>query len=577
MRPTGLDRRDQLRSAVDAILASERDGAITRTDETASIDFKEEAGRRNGPNLEPGSTENPHAATKLANEVACMANSPGGGALIYGVEDGTGAILGTELNIDWLCQRINQAIDVAPDIEERRVGGQRVLILYVAESREPVPDTSGRLRWRVGDSCKPVDRSEWWLHREQAREHDSMADRSTLTADAVTAGAMALVRTDLQADDSETNADILRRIAALRSDGHLSQAARLTLTPARATLIDLTVLDVHGGAVTNRIEPTPSLSLLEQIDDVEQALTALNTYSTQPSDRFALSPQRLVPQTAVREAILNGVIHRDWNSSEPTEVRWISMDSTLVVRSPGGFTGGISASNVLSNRHARYPALADLFRALSLVEKQGLGVDRMYTAMIPLGHRPPTIVEEAGPHVTCTLVGGDPILPIADLFNQIRPLPRRRDTRVAVIVDLLLHSPFTTPEAVAMALQTDVEGAHAALRATAQCTVADAPLIERHTADAWLLEEEPRRIAMPARKAPWFADVVGYASTDTDECRATIRLWCRAFKKISTGDLMRLTGVSRGTAQKILTTMSDQQELHRTGSGRATSYQLAGA
>ena len=52
-------------------------------------------------------------------------------------------------------------------------------------------------------------------------------------------------------------------------DGHLSQAARLTLTPARATLIDLTVLDVHGGAVTNRIEPTPSLSLLEQIDDVE--------------------------------------------------------------------------------------------------------------------------------------------------------------------------------------------------------------------------------------------------------------------------------------------------------------------
>ena len=166
MRPTGLDRRDQLRSAVDAILASERDGAITRTNETASIDFKEEAGRRNGPNLEPGSTENPHAATKLANEVACMANSPGGGALIYGVEDGTGAVLGTELNIDWLCQRINQAIDVAPDIEERRVGGQRVLILYVAESREPVPDTSGRLRWRVGDSCKPVDRSEWWLHRE---------------------------------------------------------------------------------------------------------------------------------------------------------------------------------------------------------------------------------------------------------------------------------------------------------------------------------------------------------------------------------------------------------------------------
>ena len=40
MRPTGLDRRDQLRRDVDEILASERNGAITRIAETSSIDFK---------------------------------------------------------------------------------------------------------------------------------------------------------------------------------------------------------------------------------------------------------------------------------------------------------------------------------------------------------------------------------------------------------------------------------------------------------------------------------------------------------------------------------------------------------
>ena len=199
MRPAGLDRRDQLRRDVDEVLASERNGAITRIAETSSIDFKEEAGRRNGPDLEPGSEQNPTAAVKLADEVACMANSPGGGALILGVEDGTGVVLGTELNTDWLRRRIHQAIDIAPDIEARHVGGQRILVLYVAESREPVPDTSGRLRWRVGDSCAPVDRAEWWLHRERAQDHDSMADRSALTARAVTAGAMALVRADLRA------------------------------------------------------------------------------------------------------------------------------------------------------------------------------------------------------------------------------------------------------------------------------------------------------------------------------------------------------------------------------------------
>ena len=138
MRPTGLERRDRLRQDVDVILASERDGVLTLRMEASAVDFKEEAGRRNGPALEPGETENPVAATKLADEVACMANSPGGGALILGVEDRTGVVLGTELNEDWLRQRIYQAIDVAPDIEVRAVGGQRLLVLLFPPRFDPL-------------------------------------------------------------------------------------------------------------------------------------------------------------------------------------------------------------------------------------------------------------------------------------------------------------------------------------------------------------------------------------------------------------------------------------------------------
>lgn len=573
MHLTSLDRRDQLRQAVAQILSSEHNGAVTRTAETASVDFKEEAGRRHGPNLEPGNTENPEAATKLADEVACMANSPGGGALILGIEDSTGLILGTQLDTEWLRQRIYQAIDVAPAIEEHYVGGQRVLVLYVAESREPVTDTHDRLRWRVGDSCRPVDRAEWWLHRERSRDHDSMSDRSSLTAKDITPGAMRLVRDDLQADDTETNTTLLRRIAALRADHHLSQAARLLLTPARETLVDLTVIDVAGGTVINRVAPDPALSLREQIALIEQSLATLNTYSTQPSDRFALSPQRMIPSSAVREAILNGIIHRDWNSSEPTEIRWITMDSTLIVRSPGGFTGGIDATNVLSNRHARYPALADLFRALTLVEKQGMGVDRMYNAMIPLGHRPPSIIEEAGPHVSCTLVGGEPILPIAELFRLIRPVPRQRDYRVAIIVDMLLRHPFATTQGIAQALQMDTEDAGAALRAAAQCTVHDSALIQSYQ-EAWILGDAARHTAASAQKAPWFAEVLSYTSTTVESCGRVAQSWCHAFSQISTGELMRLTGASRGTAQRALISLADRGDLTRIGSGRSTAYRL---
>ncbi|MGH3979664.1 MAG: ATP-binding protein [Pseudonocardiaceae bacterium] len=98
-----------------------------------------------------------------------------------------------------------------------------------------------------------------------------------------------------------------------------------------------------------------------------------------------------------REAIVNGLVHRDWLQPDPVTVTWVQADSAAQIISPGGFVGGVTADTLLTQRYARHPALADLFQALRLVEKQGLGLDRMYREMVVLGHRPPVIVEEGGP------------------------------------------------------------------------------------------------------------------------------------------------------------------------------------
>src|SRR5699024_961584 len=127
------------------------------------IYFKEEAGRRGAAGrLLPGTAENTKAADQLADEVAAMANTPGGGALIIGVEDRSGDLLGTDLDIEWLRQQIYRRVEVAPEIEARVEQGIRLLVIYTAEAREPVDDTSGRIRWRVGAASVPVDRGEWW-------------------------------------------------------------------------------------------------------------------------------------------------------------------------------------------------------------------------------------------------------------------------------------------------------------------------------------------------------------------------------------------------------------------------------
>ena len=310
-----IEDRVRLRALVDIVLARLGQGAAVSEVERQQVDLKEEAGRRGrGGLLLAGDPHNLAAADSLADEVACMANTPGGGALVVGVEDGTGSLLGAVLDAEWLRHRVWERVEVAPAVEERHVRGARLLVLYVAEAREPVEDTRGQLRWRTGPACTPVDRAEWWLHRHDQAAHDPLAAASTRTPREVTASSLATVRRRVEEAGSYPgapgDADVLTRIGALRPDGHLTRAAALLLCPSDRTLISVSVLDVEGGDV---LAPPPDLggrSALEQLIFVEERLDAVNSAVAVRSG-FAETPVHLLPPAALREAVCNALVHRD--------------------------------------------------------------------------------------------------------------------------------------------------------------------------------------------------------------------------------------------------------------------------
>lgn len=569
MPSTGPQRRRELQAIVDELLSAEKDGYLPTVQEKTSLDFKEEAGRRIRDQLEPGQAQNQVAATKLADEVACFANTPGGGVVVVGVEDETGRILGTALDEEWLRQAIHRAVDVAPSVEAHNVGGQRVLTIFVAESPTVVEDTSDRIRWRVGDHCAPVDRSEWWVHRQEVLNVDVMAAESPTGPEAITHGSWKLLKERLtQEGEPLDRLQALQRIGVMRGD-RLSFAGELLLTSAGRILLELTTLDLPGGQVTNRVVPQASESLLEQLETVQRALDVANDHVVLAQGLTHRSIRR-VPYSAAREAILNGLIHRDWDSAESTRIRWFDVDSMLEVRSPGGFTGGVTSENILAERHARYPALADVFRALGMVEKEGLGVDRMYQTMIVLGHRTPYIAEVAGPHVETTLVGGEPVEGVVEFVDAIRPVERQRDPRLALILEHLLHHAFIDVPTAGRILHRDRQGAEVAMRVATQTSVSSVPLLAPY-ADVWILSPEASELIAHLKEVDPVRQFFRRGSTNPQDLQKVIEEWLTTHSRMTTRDLAELGGVSRNTAQKALMDL-EGLTLEKFGSGRTTAY-----
>jgi ATP-dependent DNA helicase RecG len=581
-----LQDRARARDAVEGCLASLRAGVLPTEAERQIVDVKEEAGRRGaGGILLPSAAQNAAAADHLADEVAAMANTPGGGALIVGIEDRSGDLLGTELDAEWLRHEIYRRIDVAPDVEVRVERGIRLLLIYVAEAREPVEDTGDRLRWRLGANSVPVDRGEWWRHRQGRAGWDPMARPTALGVGQVSDAAVAIARAYLsesaaspesRADDllGASPSELLRRLGVLTVDGHLTEAGALLFCPAPRAWLTWARLDVEGGDILAREDSFAGLSLLEQVQRIEALLGAANDRVTL-SGAFAERVVRQLPTRVAREAVLNGVVHRDWNLHEPNTVTWVEADVSLTVVSPGGFVGGVTKDNVLTQRFSRSPALADAVRALGLVDKQGIGVDRMYREMVTLGHRPPLIAEEPGPRVRTRLVGGPPVVPIMRLTSRIQPGARQRDVQVALIVFTLLHRPFTTPEHMAGVLQRTLGEAEEAIESAARCVIDEQPLIDPYK-NVWVLSAAARRVVLAGREDRELLKrrrILWYVAPDTTDAPDIIDAWLDTHDRITSGDYAAMTGLSLGGARGVLDrTLEDGYLVRGESSGRNAHY-----
>lgn len=99
-----------------------------------------------------------------------------------------------------------------------------------------------------------------------------------------------------------------------------------------------------------------------------------------------------IPEEAIREALINALIHRNYNINSTTKIA--IFDNRIEIFSPGGFPGPLSENNLRSGlTYTRNFAIAKVFRELGFSERLGTGLLKIFSSYEEYGLKEPRIIE----------------------------------------------------------------------------------------------------------------------------------------------------------------------------------------
>ena len=99
-----------------------------------------------------------------------------------------------------------------------------------------------------------------------------------------------------------------------------------------------------------------------------------------------------IPEQAIRESLLNAIIHRNYHIKAPTKIS--IYDDRVEFFSPGQFPGPLSVDNLLSGiSYLRNPILCKILREAAYIEKLGSGFITIFNSYEQRGLKTPQIFE----------------------------------------------------------------------------------------------------------------------------------------------------------------------------------------
>ncbi len=182
----------------------------------------------------------------------------------------------------------------------------------------------------------------------------------------------------------------MKSLGMLSPDGIYSNVAMLLSDQCNSTMKAATFSGLDKTTFQDRREFEGSV--LRQMEEMYAYLNLRNrTRST--FEGLYRTDTRDYPEEALREALLNSLIHRDYSFSASTLIS--VYDDRIEFVSIGGLPSGISLSDVMLGLSVcRNPKLAAIFYRLELIEAYGTGIPKIFKAYSDVKAQPKIEVTE---------------------------------------------------------------------------------------------------------------------------------------------------------------------------------------
>ncbi|MCU0609307.1 MAG: putative DNA binding domain-containing protein, partial [Chitinispirillaceae bacterium] len=347
--------------------------------------------------------------TAAIETISAFANTVGGVVIVGVSDDGeiSGIEIGKETLKDWQNNiKTATAPSLLPDITEFNIEGKTVVVISAQEMPVKPVACRGRYFRRSLNANNQLSIAEMMdLHLRSLNTSWDFQPDSRHVIDDISLEKVSqyISLANQQRDSKITDAplEVLRKFELLRNDV-ITYGCYLLFMKSESLLTTVEM----GRFQTDTIIKDGTRTRTDLFSEVDIIMGFIRKHINK---RIVISgkPQHDeiwdYPPEALREAVINAIIHRDYRSSSDSVIK--IFDDRIEIYNPGKLPEGVTVAKLLAGDYVSTPRnkqIAAAFKEAGIIEKYGSGIRRIRTAMVAAGN-PEPLFEEIGEGFRVTL------------------------------------------------------------------------------------------------------------------------------------------------------------------------------